>query len=69
MSYLRIWEVKGGTSGELGLRWEGHALGLGAPVPGHVSPTASITSPPCKPAPHFPAFMSSKRLPHRVGAA
>lgn len=34
MSYPRIWEVKGGTSGALGPRWEVHALGLGAARPG-----------------------------------
>lgn len=46
MSYPGVWEVEGGISGRQGPRWEVHALGLGAPGPGHVGREASTTSAP-----------------------
>ena len=48
MSYPGVWEVEGGISGRQGPRWEVHALGFGAPDPGHVGREANTTSAPFK---------------------
>lgn len=62
MSYPGVWEVEGGISGRQGPRWEVHALGFGAPDPGHVAQEASTTSAPLKRSAVLPALGSSRSV-------